>query len=123
MKRLRQESGLTLVEVLVALAIVALALAAGTQASSALVRHAQRQSDQLLAQLCAENELTRWRLTRQVPPLGESDFRCQQAGRSLAGTLSAFPTPNPNFRRIEARVRDSEGGAPLYQLITIMGQL
>lgn len=119
---LSRQAGLTLVEVLVALAIVALALAAGTQASSALVRHAQRQGDQLLAQLCAENELTRWQLTRQVPPLGENDFTCLQAGRSLAGTLGVFPTPNPNFRRVEARVRSSEGGAPLYQLITIVGQ-
>jgi general secretion pathway protein I len=112
------------VEVLVALAIVALALAAGAQSGSALVRHAERQGEQLLAQLCAENELIRWRLSRRVPPIGDSDFSCQQGGRPLAGTLSVYPTPNPNFRRVEARVRSTgERGAPLYQLITIMVDL
>lgn len=122
--KVQQSRGLTLVEVLVALAIVALALAAGTQSSSALVHHAQRQGDQLLAQLCAENELTRWRLMRQAPPVGDSDFSCLQAGRNLKGSLSVHPTPNPNFRRVEARVR-SEGskGEPLLSLVTIMGQL
>lgn len=123
MTRLYRASGLTLVEVLVALAIVALALAAGTQSSSALVRHAQRQDDQLLAQLCADNELIRWRLARQLPPVGESDFGCEQAGRRYAGTLSVHPTPNPNFRRVEAHVRSGPqaGDAPLLRVVTLMG--
>jgi general secretion pathway protein I len=47
--------GFTLIEVLVALGIVAIALLAGTQATSALTRNAQRQTDMLLGQLCAEN--------------------------------------------------------------------
>jgi general secretion pathway protein I len=120
-----RSQGLTLVEVLVALAIVALALAAGTQSSSALLRHAQRQSDQLLAQMCVENELIRWRLIRQAPPVGDSDFACEQAGRQMGGTLRVFPTPNPNFRRVEAQVRSDaqEDAAPVFTLITIMGQM
>ena len=124
MRRQRQ-TGFTLVEVLVALAIVALALAAGVQASGALVLHAQRQGDQLLAQLCAENELIRWRLAKQVPAVGESDFTCQQGGQTLAGTLSVNGTPNPNFKRVEARVRSSSApdARPLFSLVTIMGQL
>ena len=121
----RPQQGFTLVEVMVALAIVALALAAGAQASGALALHAQRQSDQLLAQLCAENELIRWRLAKQVPPVGESDFSCQQASQALAGTLSVNGTPNPNFRRVEARVRSSAqaDARPLFSLVTLMGQL
>ena len=51
--------GFTLVEVLVALGIVAIALLAGLQATTALVNNAMRQSDVLLAHLCAENELSR----------------------------------------------------------------
>ena len=63
----RHTRGFTLVEVLVALGIVAIALTAGLQASAALTRHAGRQSDMLLAQICAENELVRLRLARQLP--------------------------------------------------------
>lgn len=79
---MRRERGFTLVEVLVALGIVAIALVAGLQASAALIRNAQRQSDMLLAQLCAENELTRVRLARQMPGVGESSGTCTSACRS-----------------------------------------
>src|SRR3990167_3843071 len=102
----RPARGFTLIEVLVALAIVAIALSAGVQASGALIHNAQRQSDTLLAQLCAENELIKMRLSRQMPGVGDSDLSCEQAGRSFGGTLSVFATPNPGFRRVEARVRD-----------------
>ena len=58
------QRGFTLVEVMVALAITAIALAAGLQASSALTRNAGRQSQVLQAQLCAHNALVQMRLQR-----------------------------------------------------------
>ena len=51
--------GFTLIEVLVALSIVAIALMAGLRSTDALSRNASRQSTQWLAQICAENEFTR----------------------------------------------------------------
>lgn len=119
-----RSAGFTLIEILVALAVVALALAAGTQASSALTRTAARQSDQWLAQLCAENELIRLRLQRQLPGVGESTSECQQAGRTLQMRVSVLPTPNPNFRRIDAAVEDRVDGAPLrlLSISTVMGR-
>lgn len=110
--------GFTLIEVLVALAIVAIALSAGVQASGALIHNAQRQSDTLLAQLCAENELIKMRLSKQMPGVGDSDVTCEQAGRSFGVTLSVFVTPNPNFLRVEAHVRDGID-ASAYSLLTV----
>ena len=49
--------GFTLIEVLVALTIVAVTLMAGMKASGALTLQAQRQTDVLLGQMCAENVL------------------------------------------------------------------
>ena len=63
MTRHAAQRGFTLVEVLVALGIVAIALMAGLQATTALTRNALRQSDIVLAQLCAENELVKARLS------------------------------------------------------------
>lgn len=112
-------AGFTLIEVLVALGIVAIALVAGLQATMALTNNAQRQSDVLLAQVCAENEMVRLRLSRQMPPVGNATFACEQAGRSFTGNLSVLPTPNPSFRRVDAQVRD--GDFTVLRLATIVG--
>ncbi len=115
----RARRGFTLIEVLVALAIVAVTLVAGLKATMALTDNAQRQSDSLLAQVCAENELIRLRLSRQMPPMGPSDFACDQAGREFQGRLVVSATPNPIFRRVDAQVLD--GAYVVYRVATIVG--
>jgi general secretion pathway protein I len=112
--------GFTLVEVLVALGIVAVALAAGVRTSAALTRNAERQTDVLLAQLCAENALVGVRLSKQMPAIGDNTAVCEQAGRSLGVTLSVRATPNPNFLRVEAGVSDQS--TPLLTLSTVVGR-
>ncbi|MBC7602924.1 MAG: type II secretion system minor pseudopilin GspI [Ramlibacter sp.] len=119
-RRTKRHAGFTLVEVLVALAIVAIALAAGLQSTTALTRNAERQTSVLLAHLCAENELVKVRLAKQMPDIGESKVDCNQAGYTLPVTLSVSPTPNPSFRRVDAQVFDS--GAPVLRLSTVVGR-
>lgn len=114
----RRCNGFTLIEVLVALGIVAVALTAGVQATNALTNSAQRQSNVLLAHLCAENELIRIRLARQLPGVGDTQVACSQAGRELQVNLSVRPTPNPEFRRVDARVSDAS--TSILQLSTIV---
>lgn len=116
----RDSRGFTLVEVLVALGIVAISLMAGLQATAALTRHAQRQSDMVLAQVCAENQLVKLRLARQLPSVGDSSGPCEQAGRNLSVVLTVRPTPNPNFRRVDAQVMDGE--MRIWRLTTVLGR-
>jgi general secretion pathway protein I len=108
------------VEVLVALSIVALALTAGMRASASLTRNAERQSEQLLAQLCAENALINMRLSRQMPAVGDNITPCVQADRSFSVRLSVRPTPNANFLRVEAQIL--EGDAQRFSLATVVGR-
>ncbi len=114
--------GFTLLEVLVALAVTALALGAGLRAAGVLTDNAQRLGDVLAAQWCADNQLTELRLQRAFPGVGDSDFSCEQLGRSYPGKLVIRPTPNPSFRRIDAVISDAEG-RPLLTLTTVLGRL
>ncbi len=112
--------GFTLVEVLVALAIVAIALLAGVQATNALTTNASRQGDLLLAQLCAENALASQRMSNSMPGIGDNELACEQAGRLFSVRLSVRPTPNPSFRRIDAQVLES--GRPVLRIATVLGR-
>nr|WP_315229335.1 type II secretion system minor pseudopilin GspI [uncultured Albidiferax sp.] len=112
--------GFTLIEVLVALAIVSIALIAGLQATQALTTNATRQTDVLLAHLCAENQLIAMRLSAQMPNVGDSTQQCEQAGHVYEVRLNVMPTPNPSFRRVDAQVFD--GNAPILRLSTIVGR-
>ena len=116
--------GFTLLEVLVALSIMAVTVAAGMHSSGALTLLAQRQSDQWLAQLCAENALTRVRLMGQMLPLGTTQAPCEQAGRVYTVRLNVSPTPNPSFQRVNAAVASTVPGeeGERLQLSTIVGR-
>lgn len=116
----RPEQGLTLIEVLVALSIVAIALIAGLQATAALTRNAERQSDMLLAQICADNELAKVRLSAQMPAVGDSSSTCTQAERTYDVAVTVRPTPNPSFRRVDAQVL--QGGYSLLRFSTVVGR-
>jgi general secretion pathway protein I len=113
-------AGFTLIEVLVALGIVAIALTAGLKATASLGRNAVRQSDVLLAQLCAENELIKLRLAHQMPGVGDSTSDCPQASAILQVQTSVRPTPNPNFLRVDAKV--FKNNEAQFQITTVMGR-
>jgi general secretion pathway protein I len=118
MKR-RGAGGFTLIEVLVALAIVAIALGAGIKAAGALADNAERLTDVSLAQWCADNQLVGLRLARPTLPVGDSDFACEQLGRNYRGKLIVRPTPNPNFRRVDAQI-STEAGQPVLGISTVL---
>ena len=107
--------GFTLLEVLVAVAIVAVSLAAGSRAASSVIDTSQRLSDVTLGQWCADNQLTELRLSEQLPPVGVTPFACTELGHEFKGSIKAQPTPNPSFRRVDVTISNSEG----RQLLTV----
>ncbi len=117
----RRSTGFTLVEVLVALSMVAVALMAGFKASQAAVTGVERQSQLLLAQLCVENELARLRLAAQLPGVGISEAACEQGGRAFVLRTQAMPTPNRQFRRVTAQALDGDAHVVLG-VTTVVGR-
>ncbi|MDI9331626.1 MAG: type II secretion system minor pseudopilin GspI [Alphaproteobacteria bacterium] len=116
----RSASGLTLIEVLVALVVLALALATASQAISGWLRAGQRQGETLRAQLCADNAMAELRLTRQMPGIGSRTRPCEQAGLTLSVRTEVSPTPNPSFFRIDVQVFTPQN--PVLRVTSILGR-
>ena len=115
----RPDTGFTLIEVLVALAIVAITLGAGINAAGALANNADRLAQVSEAQWCADNMLTGLKLSHQPLSIGDSDFACDQLGRSYKGKLVIRATPNPNFRAVDA-LMSNDDGQPVFKLSTVL---
>ena len=115
------QKGFTLIEILVALSITAIALMAGAKATMSLSNNSERLANILLAQLCAENEMIKVRLEKQMPNIGESDFTCPQGQVEFLGKVTIQTTPNPNFRRMDVQISDKVG--PILSLSTVVGKL
>ncbi len=113
--------GFTLIEVLVALTILAITLGAGIKAAGALTNNAQRLAEVSAAQWCADNQLVGLKLAKQFPGIGDADFTCEQLGRTFRGKLAVRPTPNPNFRRVDAKVLD-DSDQTILVVSTILGR-
>lgn len=116
----RAERGFTLIEVLVALVIVAVAVGTGLKAAASLTDNAQRLSEVMAAQWCADNQLvTLTSRTGSYPGIGETRFECEQLGRVYRGRLIVRGTANADMRVIDAVV-SNDNDVPLVVLSTGM---
>ena len=98
------ERGFTLVEVLVALAIVATALMASLRAVGEMSATSRGLEMRLLADMSAQNRIALVRAAGQFLPIGESSTSCPQGRVDFICREEIKSTPNSLFRRIEVRV-------------------
>lgn len=112
--------GFTLLEVLVALVIIGVALAAAMRGAMSLTSTADYTRQKLLAILTAENRLLELRLGREQLGTGETITNCEQGGLPLICAQAVKPTPNPFFRRVEVRVYRSDDAGNRQQLAELM---
>jgi len=119
MRRPRSRQGFTLVEVLVALAIVSIALMAALRAAGQGTAAAGELRLRLLAGLVAENRLAEHRARGAWLPLGIGRGTQQQGGVEFAWREEVIATPNSAFRRVDVFV--SEPAADSRALARLTG--
>jgi general secretion pathway protein I len=107
----RSSIGFTLIEMLVALAILAIALAAVQRAVSGSLDNAFELKQRLLASWVADNRLAELRALRVLPPIGETRGEETQAGIVFHWKSDISNTPNPYVERVEIRVTTEAAAA------------
>ncbi len=110
-----------MIEVLVALAIIAVALAASLRAVGALATGEADLHRRLLAGWSADNELAQMRLSHTWPEIGSRSFDCSQGNLRLVCTRpQCRATPNPIFRRVEVIVESPGLAGNLAQMVMVV---
>ena len=116
-----RSTGFTLVEVLVALAIAAIALVAVSRAAAVSSTTAAEVRLRALAGFVAENRLGELEARRAWPPVGASEGHERQAGVDFPWRIEVFATQHPLLRRVEVQVLDPADRA--HVLRTLVGVL
>lgn len=107
---MKAAAGFTLLESLVALAILAVALSAALRALGATALAAGDLQTHLAGDWVAENRLAELRAASAWPATGSGEGEASQGGRRFRLQEEIRATPNPLFRRVDIAVY-VEGGA------------
>ncbi|MEW6353106.1 MAG: type II secretion system minor pseudopilin GspI [Pseudomonadota bacterium] len=117
------QSGFTLLEVMVALAVLAIALAALIKGVSATAGNQSYLRDRTLANWVAQNKIAEAQARRDYPPAGDSEGDMLLAEREWRWKMIVATTPDSNVRRIDVEVRAAKDDAqPLVTLISYLGK-
>jgi general secretion pathway protein I len=110
--------GFTLLEVLVALGVIAIALAAAVRALGQAADIAGGLADRTLARWVAEDHVALLRAQKLLPAVGTREGETGEADHRYGWTEIANDPPDSPFRRIEVHVH-AAGDTPDLALLTV----
>jgi general secretion pathway protein I len=103
--RVTGQGGFTLLEVLVALTIVAVALGAIIRTSGQSTGNLVYVRDKIVAAWVAENRIAEAMLAQQWPATGTSEGIEEMVGQEWSWEVTVSATADPDLRRLDVRVR------------------
>lgn len=99
-----RQRGFTLIEVLVAVAVLALSMGVFISGSSQYADQARHIQDKNLALWVARNRLVEFQIAETWPDTGRDDGRATMGGREWVWESEVEESPDPAVRRAEMRV-------------------
>ena len=114
--------GFTLVEVMVALAIAALSLAAVAAAVSQMVDAANSMQERTYAAWIAHNKIAELRLSNVVPEVSESSGEVTYAGREWSWEAIVSETGVENLYRVDVTVSAADAEIAIRTVTGFIGE-
>lgn len=102
---MKRPAGFTLVEMLVAVAVLAIALSAILSGMARYAGNAAMLREKTVALWVAHNRLTQLELQPEWPNIGKSDGDMEMAGVKWKWTAEVKKTPDDHLRRVDIGVR------------------
>jgi len=116
-------AGFTLVEVLVALAVLTIALAAVMRALSQSIDTSASLRDRTVAMWVAQNRLATHQVQHDFPSLDTTEGEADMAGRQWRWREQVTPAPGEaDMRQIHIEVRTASGTQPLARLVGFLSK-
>jgi len=120
--RPRPSRGFTLLEILVALAVLAIALAATARSMGAAIDTTVALRDRTLARWVAEDRLAQLELGREWPALDTKEGDADMGGRAFRWRQQTSASPVARMRRVEVSVFQPETDSPLARMTGFLEQ-
>ncbi len=115
--------GFTLLEVMVALAVIAFGLGAVITEASRNISNASLLQDKTLAHWVATNKVIEKQVANAWPSAGEEKGDVEMAGREWFWTVKVIDTLDERVKRMDVEVRtDADSERPVAKVISYLGQ-
>lgn len=118
----RRTPGFTLLEILVALAVLSIALMAALKSSGAVIGNGEKLKERSLAHWVALNRAAELDLAGTWLELGTTRGQETMANQTWYWTVETQKTPDPEIRQAEIQVRRQEKDEPLATLEVFLGR-
>ncbi|MCF6323265.1 MAG: type II secretion system minor pseudopilin GspI [Gammaproteobacteria bacterium] len=121
--RLKRARGFTLLEVMVALTVIAIGLGAVITEASRNISNATLLEAKTLAHWVATNKVVEMQVANAWPSAGEESDDVEMAGRDWYWTMIVIDTPDERIKRMDVEVRtDSGSERPVVKVIAYLGR-